>query len=56
MSRLPKKLYDKKIVSFRAGDIIAMCPPLSISRDEVDFIVNALDETIGEVEAELGVS
>ena len=56
MSRLPKKLYDKKIVSFRAGDIIAMCPPLSISRDEVDFIVNALDETIGEVEAELGIS
>ena len=56
MSRLPKKLYDKKIVSFRAGDIIAICPPLSISEDEVDFIVSALDEAIGEVEAELGVS
>ncbi len=55
-TKLPKKLYDKKIISFRAGDIIAMCPPLSISRDEVDFLVSALDEAIGEVEAESGIS
>jgi len=33
-----------------------MCPPLSISKDEVDFMVAALDETIGEVEAELGIA
>ena len=56
MARISKKLYDKKIVSFRAGDIISICPPLTISRDEVDFLVSALDETIGEVEAELGVA
>ena len=56
MSRFPKKLYDRNLISFRAGDIIAICPPLSISKDEVDFIVSALDDAIGEVEAELGVS
>ncbi|NQW17908.1 MAG: aspartate aminotransferase family protein [Chloroflexi bacterium] len=54
-TKIPKKLYDKKIVSFRAGDVIAICPPLIITRDEVDFLVGALDETIGEVEAEMGV-
>lgn len=54
-SRLPRALYDRKIVSFRAGDVISICPPLIITKDEVDFLVNALDETIGELEKELGV-
>jgi len=54
-SKIPAKLYEKKIISFRAGDIIAICPPLIITKDEVDFLVDALDETIGEVEAEMGI-
>ncbi len=52
---LPPKLYGKKLVSFRAGDVISICPPLIVGKDEIDFLVNVLDETIGEVEAELGV-
>jgi adenosylmethionine-8-amino-7-oxononanoate aminotransferase len=54
--KLPKMLYERNMVSFRAGDVISLCPPLSISKDEVDFIVNVLDEAIGELESDLGVS
>lgn len=54
--KLPKMLYERKIVSFRAGDVISLCPPLSINKDEIDFIVNVLDETISDIEKELGVS
>lgn len=54
--RLPKLLYDRKIVSFRAGDLISLCPPLSITSDEVDFIVSALDDTLTQLEADLGIS
>lgn len=53
--RITPKLYDKKLVSFRAGDVISICPPLMVTRDEIDFLINVLDETIGEVESELGV-
>lgn len=53
--RLPAMLYEKKLVSFRAGDVISICPPLIATRDEIDFLVNVLDETIGEIESELGV-
>jgi adenosylmethionine-8-amino-7-oxononanoate aminotransferase len=54
--KLPKMLYDRKIVSFRAGDVISLCPPLSITKDEIDFIINVLDDAIGALEKELGVS
>jgi adenosylmethionine-8-amino-7-oxononanoate aminotransferase len=54
--KLPKMLYDRKVVSFRAADVIAMCPPLSITKDEVDFLVSALDDSIGRLQSELGVS
>ncbi|MDA0232350.1 MAG: aspartate aminotransferase family protein, partial [Chloroflexi bacterium] len=54
--RLPKMLYDRKIVSFRAGDVISLCPPLSITADEIDFIVNALDDALTQLESDLGVS
>jgi adenosylmethionine-8-amino-7-oxononanoate aminotransferase len=54
--KLPKMLYDRKIVSFRAGDVISLCPPLSINKDEIDFIVSALDDAIGQLEKDLGVA
>ncbi|MBI4220060.1 MAG: aspartate aminotransferase family protein [Chloroflexi bacterium] len=54
-TKVPQKLTKKGIVSFRAADVIALCPPLIITRDQIDFIVKALDETIGELEQELGV-
>ncbi|MBI2965597.1 MAG: aspartate aminotransferase family protein, partial [Chloroflexi bacterium] len=52
--KVPQKLAKKGLVSFRAADVISLCPPLIITKDEVDFIVDALDQTIGELETELG--
>jgi adenosylmethionine-8-amino-7-oxononanoate aminotransferase len=53
--KLPKMLYDRKLVSFRAADLITLCPPLSINKGEIDFLVGVLDETIGNLQSELGV-
>ncbi len=53
--KLPKMLFDRNMVSFRAGDVIAICPPLSINKDEIDFIVNAIDGALDELESGLGI-
>ena len=53
--KLPKMLFDRNMVSFRAGDVIAICPPLSINKDEIDFIVDAIDGALDELEGELGI-
>ncbi len=53
-TKLPKLLHERDLVSFRAGDVISLCPPLTISADEIDFIVDALDDAIGAVSKELG--
>jgi adenosylmethionine-8-amino-7-oxononanoate aminotransferase len=53
--RLPKMLYERKLVSFRAGDIISICPPLSINKSEIDFLVATLDDAIGKLVKDLGV-
>ncbi len=46
---MPDLIYKNKIVSFRAGDVISICPPLSIDKDEIDFLVSGLDESIKEI-------
>jgi adenosylmethionine-8-amino-7-oxononanoate aminotransferase len=38
---------------WRAGDVISLAPPLCITKDEVDYLVQQVDEVIGEVEKEL---
>ena len=48
-------LFDRDMVSFRAGDVISIRPPLSINKDEIDFIVNAIDGALSELEDELGI-
>ena len=53
--KLPKMLFDRNIVSFRAGDIISLCPPLSINKDEIDFIVSAIDGALDELESDLRI-
>ena len=37
----------------RAGDIISLSPPLTITKDEVDFVVKALDSTLEEVQGQI---
>ena len=48
--KIPNYLYDRNIISFRAGDIISLCPPLSINKDEIDFLVEAITNVITKVE------
>ncbi len=47
------RIMERKGLLGRAGDIISIAPPLTITRDEVDFVVRALDETLEEVGREL---
>ncbi|HJM54502.1 MAG TPA: aminotransferase class III-fold pyridoxal phosphate-dependent enzyme [Dehalococcoidia bacterium] len=54
--KLPPAMYERNLVSFRAGDLISICPPLSIDKDEIDFMVNVIDEALTEVEKDLGLA
>jgi|TARA_B110000263_G_scaffold249644_1_gene267885 adenosylmethionine-8-amino-7-oxononanoate aminotransferase len=51
--KIPNYLFDRNIITFRAGDIISLCPPLSITIDEIDFLVEALTSAITKVEKEI---
>ena len=42
-------IMEKNGLLGRAGDIISLSPPLTITKDEVDFVVKALDNTLEEV-------
>ena len=53
--KMPKMLFDKNIVTLRAADVITICPPLSINKSEIDFIVNAIDGALTELEQDLGI-
>ena len=50
--KIPKYLNDSNIFTFRAGDIISLCPPLNINKDEIDFLVEGLASTIHKIEKE----
>ena len=54
--RLPKIIDQRGIISFRAANVISICPPLVISRDEIDQVVDALDSALDELEQQLGES
>jgi 4-aminobutyrate--pyruvate transaminase len=52
-SLMPNFLRDKGLLSYRAGDIISICPPLMINKDEVDFIVEGIKASIEDLESHL---
>ncbi len=54
--RLPPIIYQHGMVTFRAGDVISLCPPLVINRDEIDYLVDVLDDSLTDLERELGIS
>ena len=54
--KVPQLLFDRQLVSFRAGDLITLCPPLSITSEEIDFVVDAIDGALAELESDLGIS
>ena len=39
----------------RAGDIISLSPPLTMTKDEVDFVVRQLDSVLEQAEAKLNI-
>ena len=47
------KIMENNGLLGRAGDVISLSPPLTITRDEVDFVVRALDKSLQEVQATL---
>ena len=47
------KIMNERGLLGRAGDIISISPPLCITKDEVDWLVQQLDEGIAEVESQL---
>ena len=42
-------IMEKNGLLGRAGDVIPLSPPLTITKDEVDFVVKALDSTLDEL-------
>ena len=54
--RLPPLLFENGLVTFRAGDVISLCPPLMVDKDEVDFIVDAIDRSLTTLSADLGIA
>ena len=55
-NRLPPLLFENGIVSFRAGDVISLCPPLVVDKDEIDFIIDALDRSLTTLSRDLGLT
>ena len=51
---MPRLLRDAGLLA-RAGASIAVAPPLTINREEVDGLVEMLDQAIGGLERELGL-
>ena len=54
--RLPPILFERGLVSFRAGDVISLCPPLIVDKSEIDYIVDAVDGALGTISQDLGVT
>ena len=49
MKKMTKNLLKNGIVSFRAEDIISICPPLSINHSEIDFMVEGIESSIKSI-------
>jgi putrescine aminotransferase len=46
MKKITNNLFSNGIVSFRAGDVISICPPLSINKSEINFMVEGINASI----------
>ena len=48
-----KKTWDRGVIVYTRGDVVRLAPPLCITADEVDFLVDAVAASIEELETEL---
>ena len=56
--RLTKKLADRGVIAVYTGNDPAICrfmPPLVITPEEVDFVLNALEDSMRELSKETGI-
>jgi acetylornithine/succinyldiaminopimelate/putrescine aminotransferase len=56
--RLTKKLADRGVIAIYTGNDPAICrfmPPLVITPEEVDFVLNALEDSMRELSKETGI-
>jgi acetylornithine/succinyldiaminopimelate/putrescine aminotransferase len=56
--RLTKKLADRGVIAVYTGNDPSICrfmPPLVITPEEVDFVLNALEDSMREISKESGI-
>jgi adenosylmethionine-8-amino-7-oxononanoate aminotransferase len=53
--RMAEKFAARRLI-IRPRGLLVFSPPLCITRDEVDRIMQGVDEVLGEVEEEIGMS
>jgi putrescine aminotransferase len=56
--RMTKKLADRGIIAVYTGNDPSICrlmPPLVITPEEVDFVLNALSDSMKEISGEAGI-
>ena len=50
------RIMERNGLLGRFGDVISIAPPLTITKDEVDFVVRQLDSVLEQAEAQLDIN
>jgi putrescine---pyruvate transaminase len=53
LTRLDRKAWTRGVIVSARGQVVRLAPPLCITREEVDTLVDVVAASIGELEAEL---
>jgi adenosylmethionine-8-amino-7-oxononanoate aminotransferase len=53
VAKLDRKAWDRGAIVYARGQVIRLAPPLCITPEEVDKLVDIVAASIGELEAEL---
>jgi putrescine aminotransferase len=53
VAKLDRKAWDRGAIVYARGQVVRLAPPLCITREEVDQLVDIVAASVGELEAEL---
>src|SRR5207244_5761504 len=53
VARLDRKAWDRGAIVYARGQVLRLAPPLCITREEVDQLVDIVAASIGDLDAEL---
>jgi len=53
VAKLDRKAWDRGAIVYARGQVVRLAPPLCITREEVDQLVDIVAGSIAELEAEL---